>query len=202
MKTIKFYNPFFKIGGYPALMTGLLAMMITASVGWWLNVHFNGNLQVAIMPQRGILFTVAEHVVPWLVYSLIFFFLGSLLSKSRIRLIDVAGSFALARLPLLLIVFTGLFDFKDQILEKLIVKATERPGGLSELGFTGGEIAFITLYVVVLLAVIIWFIALLYNAYRISCNLAGTKLVVSFIVGILAAESLSKLLIYLVYYRF
>ena len=45
----------------------------------------------------------------------------------------------------------------------------------------------------------IWMVVLYYNAYGVSCNLKGIKLIVSFVAGIFIAEILSKLLIIQLY---
>lgn len=196
---MKFYNPHNKIGGYNALYAGLAVIIVSAAIGSLLNVHFNGNLQVALLPDRGFLFVLAEHVAPWLVYSFLFFIFGRLLSKSRIRFVDVAGAFALARFPFLLIVLTGVIGGRNEILAKLMLLAVQQSNSATENVLSGGDITFIVLYVAFLLAVFIWFIALLFHGYRISCNLEGTKLIVSFIVGIIVSEGLSQLLIQYIY---
>jgi len=200
---MKFYNPHEKIGGYNALYAGLVVILISAAIGSWLNVHLNGNLQVALMPERGFWFTLAEHIAPWLVYSSLFFILGVVLSKSKIRFVDVAGSFALARVPFVLIVLTGIFAGREETMSKLFQAAIQNPGqGLGGVALSGGEIVFLIAYMAIILALFIWFIALIYHGYRISCNLSGTKLIVSFIAGIIVAEVLSQTLIQKIYAGF
>jgi hypothetical protein len=45
------------------------------------------------------------------------------------------------------------------------------------------------------LLMIIWMVALMYKGYALSCNLRGAKAVVTFIVSLILAEALSKVLI-------
>jgi hypothetical protein len=51
---------------------------------------------------------------------------------------------------------------------------------------------------VISVPIIVWYIALMYNALKVSTGTKGTKLTIGFIGGILVAEVISKLLIYLV----
>jgi len=42
---------------------------------------------------------------------------------------------------------------------------------------------------------IIWMIALMYKAYAVSCNLKGAKAIITFVIGLILAEIVSKVLI-------
>jgi hypothetical protein len=43
--------------------------------------------------------------------------------------------------------------------------------------------------------VIVWYIALMYNGLKVSTGVNGSKLIIGFILGLLVAEIISKLLI-------
>ena len=52
------------------------------------------------------------------------------------------------------------------------------------------------LLVGVILPWFLWLIALLFNAYKVASGMRGRKLIVSFIVGLLIAETLSKVVLW------
>ena len=49
---------------------------------------------------------------------------------------------------------------------------------------------------ILLLPLVVWQIALMYNAYALSCNLRGLRAGLSFTAGLILAEILSKFAIY------
>ncbi len=56
---------------------------------------------------------------------------------------------------------------------------------------------FFVIMVIVSLLALIWMAALVYRAYSVSCNIKGGKAIGSFIAGLIIAEILSKLGIWL-----
>lgn len=46
-----------------------------------------------------------------------------------------------------------------------------------------------------ILALLVWIVALMWKSYSVSCNVRGGKAVASFVLGILIAEALSKVII-------
>jgi hypothetical protein len=53
----------------------------------------------------------------------------------------------------------------------------------------------IILIVVICVVVLVWLVAWMYNAYVVSGNLKGGKGIVSFIVALIIAETVSKILL-------
>lgn len=51
------------------------------------------------------------------------------------------------------------------------------------------------LFMVITVPVIVWYIALLYNGFKVSTGAKGAKLIIGFVVGILVAEAISKLVL-------
>jgi hypothetical protein len=194
-----YYNPFTRISGYRALFVGLFLILITAIMAHWLNVHFNGNLQVTILPQRWFMFTLLQHLIPWGMYSLVFFILGFGTSKFNISFVNIAGTFALARIPLLIITLAALFPIRERALESIMIKLRESAGESAGHQISPDEIVFLIFYGLLILLMLVWLLALKYNAYRISCNLSGNKLILTFIAGVLISEALTRWLMYALY---
>jgi len=168
------YNPFERIAGWSALVIGVVVMALTAVIGKLNRVAFDGVLYAHAGASFSFLTSFAMRAINFLALFLTMWVAGILFSKSKVRAVDVAGTMALAHIPILLF---AVICFLPVI-----------PAGLY-------DIPRIIIFSIIYILFAIWVIALMYNAYSVSCNLKGTKAVVSFIVALLVAEIISKLVI-------
>ncbi len=179
------FNPFIYIAGVRSLIIGLVVMAITALICSFSHTHFNGLLQIGSRDTAAWRYFFEGFVV-WLIPVIVFYVAGLIFSKSSIRLIDVAGTFALARWVMLFSAFTGfgmnLPDMNHHTIDDLIKAITP---------------SFIALGLVSLVCMV-WMIALLYNAFVISCNIRKEKSVVLFIICLLIAEIAARLIIHFI----
>ena len=168
------FNPFERIAGWKALAIGICFMSLTAVLGKINNLLFDGILNVTPLPHSyGEAFYAQG--INWVVLSLIMWIAGKLFSKSNIRILDIAGTIALSRTPLLLFVFAGFLPFF--------------PSDLS-------DIYKLLLFNLIYIIPGIWMVALMYRAYSISCNMKGTRGVLSFTGALIAAEFLSLIIFF------
>jgi hypothetical protein len=103
---------------------------------------------------------------------------GVLFSKTKPRAIDIAGTMALARYPMLLLAIVCFLPIA--------------PASLY-------DIPRVIVFIFIGLPFIAWMIALMYNAYSVSCNFKGVRAVVSFIGALLVAEIISKIAIFFLF---
>jgi hypothetical protein len=185
------FNPFHYLAGEKALLLGLAFILLAGSIASTGKVHLDGVLDFHVGSQQDFPFWLylAEGLIDWCVLAVFLFFAGKLLSKSRIRALDVLGTQALARWPSLLTVLIGLVPaFQRQSLRMIPGMQVDTPAGQADMIiWIAGLVASILM--------IIWMVALMYRAYIVSCNLKGAKAVLSFILALLAAEAVSKLII-------
>lgn len=179
MKTWLF-NPFRYVAGARALIYGWAAMLLTSVVAWLSGVHFDGVIDAHIGRRGSWGMYAVEGVIDWLAVTLVFYASGRMLSSSAIRLIDVAGTMALARYPMFFAAWVGFLPVSE-------VKS------LSDIGPVFWVVT------AVFIVTSIWMIALMFNAFRVSCNVKGGQAVGGFIAGLLIAEVLSKLALYSLY---
>jgi len=172
-------NPFELLAGWKSLWFGLSIILLNAFLGTAINVHYDGVLDIHMGRPNPFALSIFEHTISWLSLALFLYLSGMYFSSSRIRLIDVLGTTALARYPLLLAIPVGFIDLNDP--------ATIFVNSTSTLTFIG--VAILLLFIVGL------HIFLLFKAYRVSCNLKGKTLYITFIASVVLAEILSKFLI-------
>jgi hypothetical protein len=100
----------------------------------------------------------------------------------------------LARWPYLVVAIVMLPDANRRVIEYIMSKLTQTA--------PAAAINYIDVFVfgfAMILAIFmaIWMVALMYRAYVVSCNIKGAGAVVTFIVGLIGAEVLSKFVILL-----
>ena len=167
-------NPFERIAGWQALFIGIAAMALTAVIGKINLIAFDGVLDV----HGGTTFTFstsfAMQAINLLILFLTMWLAGIFFSKTKPRAIDIAGTMALSFSPMLLLV--------------IICFLPVVPASLY-------DIPRVIIFGIICVSFTIWMIALMYNAYTVSCHLKGSRAVVSFIGALLVAEIVSKVII-------
>lgn len=179
------FTPFEYVAGSKALLIGVAVMAATAIIGYYSETHFDGVLDTHTGAITPIAYYFIEQLVNWACLTLLFFTAGKLFSRSSIRLVDVAGTMALARWPGYIAAIAGF---------GLDVPVTNIPERILQ-SLTPPMIACL----LVTMACTILMVALYYNAWRISCNMKDGKGVGIFIVTLILAEVASKLLLMQVY---
>jgi hypothetical protein len=126
-----------------------------------------------------------EQFINWAVLVIVFFIAGKTFSRSSIRLIDVAGTIAMARWVLLLAALAG-FGVDINVINKMSKLPPQEMVQLID--------ARLIITSSTQLLMLVWMIALLYNAICVSCNLKGGKATAIFIVGLAMAEIITKII--------
>ncbi len=176
-KTI--FNPFKYVAGAKALILGILIILITAYIGFLSNTHFPDLISVKLWSDFPVLYYVLQGLSNWLIFSTILYLCAIIFSTSSIRAIDIFGTQALARFPYLIAAFIG---FSDSIIKfgKYTLWKYFKIGEQISLSTSSAVIAVSILFLVLLLT--IWLVVLMYNAFKVSSNLKGTKSVVLFVI--------------------
>ena len=179
------FNPFYYIAGGKALMIGIVVMLITglsANIG---GSRFNGLLDIHLgfsaLPWW---INVSEILISWLVFSCLLLISGKVVSKSRVRSIDVFGTQALARSPYL---FASLVAFIPGI-RRFAEKLKMNPTAL--LQFSPDMILFISATIFIVLMAV-WMVELIYQAFSVSCNVVGKTAIWVFIGSLIISEIIS-----------
>ena len=165
------FNPFVYVAGLRALTLGLGIMVVTAIISYISGANFHGMLSIHTGLKAPLYIFFLEQVNAWGCSVLLFYLSSILFSRSAVRLIDIAGTLALARWPMIFLSLAGFIPL---------------PTGLNDL-----NAAFVVTEIVSVL-IEIWVIALMYNAYRISGNLKGERATISFIAVLIIGEIISN----------
>jgi len=196
------YNPFKKIAGWEAFGIGIILLCITTVLGYYSNTVFYGiSAQIVnsvtwskifLLQFTGLFITVA------VMYA------TALLSAKHIRFQDILGTVTLSKYPLVLMVLLNIF-LGDKMMETTN-KLLEVTGTLSTTDayrifddFSMSDFSIIMLFALVSLVLLVWEIALLFNAFKVSTNLKGTKCTLLFIAAVLVSEILINVAVSKIY---
>lgn len=181
-------NPFERIAGLKALLWGLAGMAVSTALSYGSGWHYHGLLHFGPAPNPAWWSYAVEHLVVWLVPAVLFYLGGLLLSRSRIRAIDVAGTVAFAQLPFIIMV---LFNFLPPMQKLSQISLDISP---AEMMQQPGFIVGIWL-ALVSFAFFVWALVWMFQALKVSCNLKGYRLGILYCVGVFGGDVLCRYLI-------
>ena len=183
MRSSNLYNPFIKIAGFKSFIIGLIGLLITTYLAFKTGTHFKTGTYfrdlfiIDYAKDSDYWVFLTESLSNWLFVSTFLYISGLILSKSKIRIIDILGTTLLSLIPL---VITPLIRMLP-IFQSFMHQSWQRD--------TIEGVYYISLA---------WTIILLFNAYKISCNLKNERLITSFIISIVLSEICTKLFIKLI----
>jgi len=177
-------NPFTRIAGWQAFGIGLLCVVVMGVLGSFGGVAYDGVIDMHLMHlslEKSLLFLGID--VAFLV--LVMWITAMIVSKTY-RFIDILGTMTLAKAPLIVLAIAGFFtttpDMKAIYSDPYVI--------FSSVSFV--------VFMVLTMPIIVWNIALMYNALKVSCDVKGSKLTIAFIVALFVAEVLSKIVLYVI----
>ncbi len=183
-------NPFEQIAGYQALAWGLFGMLLSTILSWLSGWHYHGLLHFGPASNSALWCYAVEHITVWFIPSIIFYMGGLILSRSRIRFIDVLGTIAFAQLPLLIKNGIEFLPPLQQLvnMDMSPLEMTQQAGYKTAIWLSLITIIFL-----------IWTLNWMLKALRVSCHLSGYKLGILYFITICGGEMLIRYLIRMCY---
>lgn len=190
MKKILF-NPFEKYDARALLFVGLLGIVLGSLLAFLFGAHYNGALDMHAGAETTFVLAFTENV-----FAIAFLFAGlyiySYIINKKTRPIDILSTILIARIPLYITTVAGLANT-----EKLVTILREKgPNAVAEML---SELIPVLLISLLLIPLVVWFFALLYNGVKTASNLKTTKHKILFAVTILIIEIISILIFPLLY---
>ena len=178
------FNPFIRIAGGQALAIGLSVIVVSGLAAAAGGVHFDGLIDFHPGYRSPYWVPVAEGFLNWSVITGLLVLLSFLVAPPTVRVVDIAGTQALARWPLLLAALAHVPPAVRRGNEELVAGAVEGRLVMPSMASV----------VVGLLAVVcgIWMVWLMWKAFAVSCNQRGGRAVAIFVAAVLAGEVATK----------
>lgn len=189
----KFFNPFRYIAGVKSLLAGILILLLTAITGYFSHTHFPDLISIKLSPAFPLWYFVVQVFTNWLVISIVLYGLALIFSSSSVRMVDIFGTQALARIPYFLAAVTGFLGAMHKF-GRYILYTRFHQGEPVDL--TSTDVVLVVFLMILSLFLSIWTIILMYNAFRVSANLKGGKaitlFITAFIISMVATLFLSR----------
>ena len=182
------FNPFVRIDGRISLALGLAGIVLAGIAAAAAGIRFDGLLDMHIVGNVPTYLPIVEGLINWISIVAVSTLIARLFGGgSSVRLLDVAGTLALARAPLVLAASICTIPW---IRDSLAYSAVLAQGDLASLApgtLVGG---------LIMLFCAVWTIVLMRNAFSITGNMKGGRGAFLFVAALAVGELLSKLLVY------
>ncbi|MDR1739631.1 MAG: hypothetical protein LBR45_02605 [Bacteroidales bacterium] len=178
------YNPFERIAGWKAFGIGITILAITTIAGYFGNTVFYGlsvkSVLETTLSSAFLLQALGLAVTVGVMYIV------ALISAKHVRFQDILGTVALAKYPLLLLAILSL-PLGPKI-------ATIDVEAILHNWLAMPDLAILVVFGILSIIVVVWEVALLYNAFKVSTNLRSRKCVALFIISLLISEFITLIL--------
>lgn len=181
------YNPFDQIAGWKAFIIGIIIILLTVVIGNLNCAYYPGALDAKLAPDVPLSIAIQVQGIG-LVSLVLIFYLAALIFAKGTRFQDILGTVTLSRFPYLFISLLGFLVDEDKLRAMNNAMMEGRIGDITSSVMDNVGMIVASL---LMLPFIIWFIALLYNAFRVSTGLKGAKCVFLFIGAVIVAEVVS-----------
>lgn len=181
------FNPFVRVGGGQALVIGTAVIVVTGLVAAAGETHFGGLLRLSIGSSVPLSVPVVEGLVIWAVMSVLFVLVSLPVAPRSVRLVDIAGTQALARAPLVLLALANLpapvRDANREMAAAIVEGRLPPPMAASLIaGVLGG-------------VCVVWMVQLMWKAFSASCNQRGGRAVAIFVAVVITGHVATSLLL-------
>lgn len=186
MKTILF-KPFERYNSNLLIAVGSAALIVSVLLAYWFQVRYDGVLDAHFV-RNPTLQEVALDVVLNTISLLFFLFIAGKIINVKTRIVDVLSAILISRIPMALIPFANAGQ---------MLSTDADPNDLEALTeFAMNNLIPLVIGAIVIILLVVWSVALLYNGYKTACNGKGSKSVILFILALLLSEIGSKILIH------
>lgn len=191
MKTA-FFNPFEKYEETKLLIVGLLITVVGSFLGYLFQGRFDGVLDLHFLPSTTLFQPLIDNLINTLSLFSVLFILGKYIN-SKTRVIDILTPVLIARTPFYLLTFSNYKNSISDVSEKVLASVSDQQIP-ADLNLETADIMILSLFTLLSLLFLVWFVVLLFNGFKVATNSRGIKNKLLFAAAILLAELLSKII--------
>lgn len=192
------FNPFENTSESKLLLSGLALTVIGSYLAYLFNGRYDGVIDLHFIGDVSLQQPFIDNLINIICLCGMLFLTGKLINK-KTRIIDILNPVLIARVPFYVLTFTNfnnyISDITQSMLEKIDLKNMP-----TNMDIAPSSILALTLFSLLAIVGIIWFVILLYNGFKIATNSKTVAHKLYFALSILAAEIISGILISLINY--
>lgn len=193
MKRILF-NPFEKYNEVTLIITGLISAIACSYIGYLCNARFDGVLDMHLVKNVTLIQPFTDNAIN-IVSLFLFLYISGIIINRKTRIIDIVNTVLIARILYCIIPLFNPDYLAPGVSDKLMEIDPKKPGLLN---LSVWEMTSMGIIAIIMLGILVWYIALLYNGFKTATNAKSIKHIILFTVSIIFAEILSSYLIFLV----
>lgn len=184
------FNPFEKYSDKKLLIFGIIATGLGVFLGFAFNSVYDGVLDMHAVINVSLEEAVCFLIIDLLTIGMVLFVLGKYIN-SKTRFIDVLSTILISKIPIYLLTIINVNGFAHKI--GLEIQISFLKNKIND--FSGIFIFELILIAILSLLILVWTLILLYNGFKTATNLRSNKHIVLFVISIITAEIISKILI-------
>lgn len=163
-------NPFVRYGDNPVYLIGGIIFLLTIALAYYTGTHLSGFFLYRLSSGYPWMYFAGEQLFHLCLSIILFYVSGALLSKSRLRFIDTAGTLLIARTPLIIPIVLRCLP----LFESFVIYST-----------------YWSIYKIIFYVCALWSLVLTYHAIGVSSNLSTQRLSWIYVSVLLLTETLT-----------
>lgn len=190
-------NPFERYQERTLMIVGRVAIVVGCFIAYVFNARYDGVVDLHFAQKVRTMEPFFDNMVNIVCLLLPLFIVGRIINK-KTRVVDVLTAILIARIPYYVLPFFNANNFIGNMTEQVMRQMSERSLSNStsmDLGLTSGEMVLFLAFAGLSILALIWMIVLLYNGFKTATNLKSLKHKVYFVLALIVAEVLSKIII-------
>ncbi|WP_395062076.1 YIP1 family protein [Flavobacterium sp.] len=190
MKTILF-NPFQKYSEKQLFLFGWLLTILASSLSLFFNGRFDGVIDLHFVEKTSFITASLDFVICIGILTLLLFITGKMINK-KTRFIDILVASLIAKIPFYFLLFFNINNKMFIITQKLMDTISQK----KELNIETLDMSLIVFSAIATFICMIWSMILLFNGFKTATNIKETKHILLFILSVIIAEVLSKIILF------
>ncbi len=191
MRTL-FFNPFQRYSEKKILLFGIPITVIGSFLGWYFNARFDGVIDLHFVKSTLPFQAFFDNLIALFCVNLVLIGLGKYFNP-KTRIIDVVAATTIARTPIYLLTVFNVNNSVFNISQRLLVATQSQK--IEAIAIA--DLVIILFFAMVSMAAIAWFFIILWSGFKTATNAKGIQKIVVFVIAIIIAEIINKVLIYL-----
>lgn len=190
MKTILF-NPFQKYSEKQLFLFGWFLAITAAVLSLFFNGRFDGIIDLHFVEKTSIITASLDIVICTGILSLLLFIIGKMINK-KTRFIDVLVASLIAKIPFYFLLFFNINNKMYLVSQKLMDSILQK----KDFNIETFDMSLLVFSGIATFICLIWSMILLFNGFKTATNIKETKHILLFIVSVITAEVLSKIILF------
>ncbi|WP_047419775.1 hypothetical protein [Cellulophaga sp. Hel_I_12] len=192
MKTILF-NPFKKYQENTLLVIGIIATLLGSLVAYIFFARFDGAIDLHFTPDINLWQPFIDNSINIATLFVVLFVLAKYHNK-KTRAVDILNAVLIARIPYYLVPLLNINNTISKATDQMMAIVGDTIN-INMAVIPVSSLIIISVFALISLVALVWYIILLFNGYKIASNAKGGLTILFFCLALILAEIMTKVII-------